>query len=82
MVEAESFGGRQTTAGVCSGKAGVTEAYGVEGVGVLILEGRDLGLEGLLILFELVIPLDFSHQPPVVEVQGFGDESVVCWGGG
>jgi hypothetical protein len=82
MVEAESLGGRQTASGVCSGKAGVTQAYGVKGVGVLVLEGRDLGLEGLLVFFELVITLDLTHESPVVEVQGFGDECVVRGGGG
>jgi hypothetical protein len=82
MVEAESLGGRQTASCVGTGEACVTESYRVEGVGVLVLEGRDLGLEGLLILFELVVSLDFTHESPVVEVQGFGDKGVVCWGGG
>jgi hypothetical protein len=82
VVEAESLGGRQTASGVCAGKSGVAEAYGMEGVGVLVLEGRDLGLEGLLVLFELVITLDLTHESPVIEFQSLGDEGVVCGGGG
>jgi hypothetical protein len=82
VVEAESLGGRQTVSGVCTGKSGVAEAYGMEGVGVLILEGRDLGLEGLLVFFELVVTLDLAHESPVVKFQGLGDEGVVCGRGG
>jgi hypothetical protein len=81
MVEAESLGGRQTASGVCPGETGVTKADGVEGVGVLVLQGRDLGLEGLLVFFELVIPLDVPHKSPVVEIQGLSNEGVVGWGG-
>jgi hypothetical protein len=54
----------------------------MEGVGVLILEGCDLGLERLLVFFELVVPLDVSHKSPVVEVEGFIDQHVVGGGGG
>jgi hypothetical protein len=82
MVEAESLGRRQTASGVCASEASVAEAYGVEGVGMLVLEGRDLGLEGLLVFFELVITLDLTHESPVVEFQGLGDEGVVCGGSG
>jgi hypothetical protein len=80
VVEAKSLGGHQMASGICSGETGVTEMDGVEGVGVLVLEGCDLGLEGLLVFFELVIPLDVPHETPVVEVQGLHDEGVV--GGG
>jgi hypothetical protein len=55
----------------------VTEANGVEGVGVLVLEGGNLGLEGLLVFFELVVTFDVPHETPVVEVQGFCDKGVV-----
>jgi hypothetical protein len=59
----------------------MAETDGVEGVSVLVLEGRDLGLKRLLVFFELVIPLDVPHKSPIVEVEGLLDQCVVGGGG-